>query len=123
VLITAGRVRGVLDFEYAGRNVRAMELGGVLRNVLIKGSRERLWRPALRGYLGTLSLDPMELAALPAMVLLQSAIVVVWLAGRTIEGLSTPQGLAEYLERTFALQDWIAGNGTALVAEALRASS
>jgi homoserine kinase type II len=122
VLIRAGRVRGVLDFEYAGRNVRAMELGGVLRNVLMKGSREHLWRPALHGYLGTLSLDPMEIAALPALVLLQSAIVVVWLAGRAVEGHSTRQAMATYVDQALALRDWIEANGTRLVAEALRAS-
>jgi homoserine kinase type II len=122
VLIRDGRVRGVLDFEYAGRNVRAMELGGVLRNVLTKGDRERLWRPVLRGYLRTLSLDPTEIAALPALVLLQSAIAVVWSAGRALEGQSTGQPMAAYMDRALALRDWISANGTRLVAEALRAS-
>jgi homoserine kinase type II len=120
VLMRAGRVRGVLDFEYAGRNVRAMELGGVLRNVLMKVNREQLWGPALKAYLMTLALDPMELAALPALVLLQSAIVVVWLAGRALEGNSTRQALAGYVDQALALREWIKRNGEVLVAEALR---
>jgi homoserine kinase type II len=122
VLLRAGRVRGVLDFEYAGRNVRAMELGGVLRNILMKGNRERLWRPALHGYLRTLPLDPMEVAALPALVLLQSAIVVVWLSGRVLEGSSTQEALGLYVDRALTLRDWMTRNGARLVAEALRAS-
>lgn len=122
VLIRAGGVRGVLDFEHAGRNVRAMELGGVLRNVLTKGNRERLWAPALHSSLRTLPLDPMELAALPAIVLLQSAIVVVWLAGRVLEGQSTPQTLARHLDQALALREWISSSGARLVAEALAAS-
>ena len=122
VLTRAGHVRGVLDFEYAGRNVRAMELGGVLRNVLMKGNRQQLWRPAVHGYLTALSLDPMEIAALPALVLLQSAIVVVWLAGRVAEGQSTTRALAEYVELALTLRDWLNANGTRLVAEALRAN-
>ena len=123
VLVRAGRVRGVLDFEYAGRNVRAMELAGVLRNVLTKGNRERLWRPALSGYLRTLSLDPAELAALPALVLLQSAIILVWLSGRAVEGESTTHAITQYVDQAVALRDWIAANSTRLVAEALRVSS
>lgn len=123
VLVRTGRVRGVLDFEYAGRNVRALELGGALRNVLAKRNRDQLWRPVLEGYLGTLSLDPAEIAALPTLVLLQGAIILVWLAGRTVQGDSAPQRLAEYVERALAQSEWIAANGQALVAEALRASS
>jgi len=123
VLLHAGRVRGVLDFEYAGWNVRALELGGMLRNVLAKGNRERLWRPVLQGYLKTLSLDPAEIAALPALVGFQSAITLLWWAGRIIEGHSGPQGLAEYVDRMVAMRDWVASNSIQLVAEALRASS
>ncbi len=123
VLVRAGRVRGVLDFEYAGWNVRALELGGMLRNVLAKGNRERLWRPVLRGYLSTLSLDPAELAALPALVVLQCAIVLVWWAGRVVEGHSRPQGLAEGVDRALAIRDWVSSNSVELVAEALRTSA
>jgi homoserine kinase type II len=122
VLVRAGRVRGILDFEYAGRNVRAMELGGVLRNLLMKDDRQRLWGSALHAYLGTLPLDPMELAALPALVLLHSAIVVVWLAGRALEGQSTPQALDQYVDQALTLREWIRNNGPQLVAEALTAS-
>ncbi len=122
VLVRTGRVRGVLDFEYAGRNVRALELGGALRNVLAKGNRDQLWRPVLDGYLGTLPLDPAEIAALPTLVLLQGAIILVWLAGRTVQGDSAPHALAEYVARALAQSKWIAANGRALVAEALRAS-
>jgi len=119
VLMRAGSVRGLLDFEYAGRNVRALELGGALRNVLSKGNREKLWRPLLHGYLGTLPLDPAEIAALPALVRLQGAIVIVWVAGRAIEGDSTLEALAQQVDRALALEDWIAANGIHLIAEAL----
>ncbi len=123
ILTRASRVRGVLDFEYAGWNVRALELGGMLRNVIAKGNRERLWRPVLQGYLRTLALDPAEIAALPALVLLQSAIVLVWWAGRVVEGHSRPQGLAEGVDRALMIRDWVASNSVQLVAEALRTSS
>lgn len=123
VLVRDGRVRGVLDFEYAGRNVRAMELGGALRNVLSKGYREQLWRPVLHGYLRTLSLDPAEIAALPALILLQAAVILVWWAGRAVEGHSTAEALAQRVDHALTVRDWIAANSTRLIAEALRASS
>jgi homoserine kinase type II len=122
VLVRAGRVRGLLDFEHAGRNVRALELGGALRTVLTMNERERLWRPVLGGYLRTLALDPAEIAALPGLVLLQSAIVLVWAAGRTVAGSGTPEALSEYVERARGLSAWIAANGTRLVAYGMRAS-
>jgi homoserine kinase type II len=123
VLVRAGRVRGVLDFEYAGRNVRAAELAGALRQVLTKGNRDRLWRPVLEGYLRTLSLDPAEIAALPDLVLLESAVILVWWAGRRLEGHCTSQTLDQHAGQALSVRDWIRANGTLLVAEALRAGA
>jgi len=123
VLVRAGRVRGVVDFEYAGRNVRAAELARALRQVLTKGAREQLWRPVLHGYLTTLSLDPAEIAALPALVLLQAAVIVVWWAGRRADGLTTAETLAGHVDHALSVRDWIGANSTLLVAEALRAVS
>ncbi len=123
VLIRTGRVRGVLDFEYAGRNVRALELGGMLRNVLAKGYRERLWQPVLKGYLKTLALDPTEIAALPALILFQSAIILVWLAGRVVEGDSPPTAVAENFEQALSIRNWVVANTAPLLAVALDAST
>ncbi|HEY6203426.1 MAG TPA: phosphotransferase [Candidatus Limnocylindria bacterium] len=123
VLVRTGRVRGVLDFEYAGRNIRALELAGMLRNVLAKGHRERLWQPVLHGYLRTLSLDPAEVAALPVLVMFQSAIILVWLAGRVVEGDSPPKLIAENLEQALSIRSWVVANTAPLLAEALDASA
>src|SRR6266481_6956695 len=57
------------------------------------------------------------------LVVLQSAIVLVWWAGRVLEGHSRPQGLAEGVDRAIAIRDWVASNSVELVAEALRASA
>ena len=122
VLLRAGRVRGVLDFEYAGWNVRAYELAGALGNVLAKGNRAQLWRPVLEGYLGTLSLDSAEIAALPALVRLQRAIILVWIAGRTLEGNTARSALAASVDKAVVIDEWLTANSTGLVAEALRAS-
>ena len=123
VLVRAGRVRGIVDFEYAGRNVRAMELAAGLSSAIARESRESLWRPVLRGYLGTLRLDTTELAALPALAILHWAVIVVWWAGRSLDGDPFPDGLAVLVDRALAVERWMNDHGRELVAEALRASA
>ncbi len=123
VLVRAGRIRGIVDFEYTGRNVRAMELAGGLSSAIARESRESLWRPVLRGYLGTLRLDPIELGALPALAVLHWAVIVVWWAGRSLDGHPFPHGLAALVDRALAVEQWTNDHGRELVAEALRASA
>lgn len=123
VLVRAGRVRGIVDFEYAGRDVRAAELAAGLSSAIAREAREALWRPLLRGYLGKLQLDPAEIAALPALVNLHWAVIVVWWAGRSLEGRPFPDGPAVLVDRALAVERWVSDRGRELVAEALRASA
>jgi len=123
VLVSSGRVRGVVDFEYAGRNVRAMELAAGLSSAVARASREAVWRSVLNGYLGTLRLDLTELAALPALASLHWAVIVVWWAGRSLDGHPFPDGLTAIVDRALAVEQWMDAHGPELVAEALRAST
>jgi len=123
ILVRSGRVRGIVDFEHAGRDVRAMELAAGLSSVITRRTGDALWRPLLRGYLGTLPLDPAEIAALPALAVLHWAVIVVWWAGRAIEGHPFPDGLAVLVERALNVERWVGARGRHLVAEALRASA
>ena len=121
VLVHGSRIRGVVDFEYSGRNVRAMELAGGLASAIAREARESLWRPLLRGYLGTLPLDPVEVAALPALAVLHWAVIVVWWAGQLLDGHPFPDGLTPLVDRALAVDGWMDAHGRELVAEALRA--
>jgi Ser/Thr protein kinase RdoA (MazF antagonist) len=112
-----------VDFEYASRDVRAMELAGGLSSAIARDARETLWRPLLRGYLGKLQLDPTEIAALPALAILHWAVIVVWWAGRSLEGRPFPDGPAVLVDRALAVERWVSDRGRELVAEALRASA
>jgi homoserine kinase type II len=123
VLVSGGRVRGIVDFEYGGRDVRAMELAAGLASAIARPSRDTLWRPVLRGYLGTLRLDLTELAALPALANLHWAVIVVWWAGRSLDGRPFPDGLAPLVDRALLVEQWTDAHGPELVAEALRAST
>ncbi len=123
VLVSGGRVRGVVDFEYSGRNVRAMELAAGLSSAIARESRESLWRAVLRGYLGSLRLDLTELAALPALAILHWAVIVVWWSGRSLDGHPFRDGLGALVDRALLVERWMDARGPELVAEALRASS
>jgi homoserine kinase type II len=123
VLVSRGRVRGIVDFEYSGRDVRAMELAAGLASAIARPSRESLWRPVVRGYLGTLRLDLTELAALPALAILHSAVIVTWWAGRSLEGRPFADGVTALVDRALTVERWIDARGPELVAEALRATA
>jgi homoserine kinase type II len=123
VLVSRGRVRGIVDFEHSGRDVRAMELAAGLASAIARPSRESLWRPVLRGYLGTLRLDLTEIAALPALAILHWAVIVTWWAARSLQGQPFPDGLATLVDRALSVEQWIDARGPELVAEALRATA
>jgi len=123
VLVRAGRVRGIVDFEHTGRDVRAMELAAGVSSAIAREAKESLWRPVLRGYLGTLRPDLTELAALPALAILHWAVIVVWWAGRSLDGHPFPDGLAVLVDRALAVERWMNDHGRELVGEALRASA
>jgi homoserine kinase type II len=123
VLVSSGRVRGIVDFEYTGRNVRAMELAAGLSSAVTRASGEPVWRSVLNGYLGTLRLNLTELAALPALASLHWAVIVVWWAGRSLDGHPFPDGLTAIVDRALAIEQWMDAHGPELVAEALRAST
>jgi homoserine kinase type II len=123
VLVSRGRVRGIVDFEHSGRDVRAMELAAGLASAIARPSRESLWRPLLRGYLGTLRLDLTEVAALPALAILHWAVIVTWWAGRSLEGRPFADGLAALVDRGLIVEQWIDSRGPELVTEALRATA
>jgi homoserine kinase type II len=123
VLVSRGRVRGIVDFEYAGRNVRALELAAGVSSAIARDSRELLWRPVLGGYLRTLRLDLTELAALPSLAVFHWAVIVVWWAGRSLEGPPFAEGLGPLVRRALAVEEWMGVRGPELVAEALRVST
>lgn len=123
VLVRSGHVRGIVDFEYSGRDVRAMELAAGLSTAIVRERSEALWRPVLHGYLGMQRLDLTELAALPALAILHWAVIVVWWSGRSLEGRPYPDGLGALVDRALVVERWMDARGPELVAEALRAST
>jgi homoserine kinase type II len=122
VLLHGSRVTGIVDFEYCGRDVRAMELATALGLVLTKDNGEALWRPVLAGYLRTLPLSDAELDALPTLIRLGRAAGLVWWIGREREGRSSKTTTAERVERLLAIDQWISRNANELIETASRGS-
>ncbi len=120
ILVADGNVTALLDFEFAGWDVRAAELAAAIALSLSKTTGDLLWRPLLRGYLGSFGLDPAEIAALPALALQHEAVTLAWWSGRALSGSASRESVAQHVERALRLERCMAGSGTQLVAEALR---
>lgn len=122
VLLSRGRVTGLLDFEVATEDARAAELGVALRLVLSKTTRERLWRPLLRGYLRALPLGATEIEALPTIAMQHDAVVLAWWLGRLRSGFRDIRPLTQRVTEALDRERWLADHGPALVADAHRVS-
>jgi homoserine kinase type II len=121
LLLDGTKVVGILDFEFCGVDVRAMELAGALGLVLTKTAADQLWRPVLAEYLRTAPLSDAERRALPALVRLGRAAGLVWWVGRERQGLSSKTDTAERVERLLSIDAWVSRNADELVQTALRA--
>jgi Ser/Thr protein kinase RdoA (MazF antagonist) len=120
VLLSGGRVAGILDFEFAAKEARATELAIALRLVASKASSDALWRPLLRGYLSTLPLSVVEIEALPTLALHHEAVVLVWWLGRYRNREVDEQSLKDHVARALALDPWLQQHSDTIVEEALR---
>jgi homoserine kinase type II len=121
VLLDDTRVTGIVDFEFSGHDLRAMELATALGLVLTKSNADRLWQPVVAAYLRALPLTDQEIGALPALTRLGRAVGLLWWIGREREGRSSKTATAERVERVLALDTWISRNSDQLVETASRA--
>ena len=117
VLMDEGRVVALLDFEFSGRDLRAMEFASALGLVLTKGTRERLWRPFMRAYLKQIRLSDAEIEALPTLIRLARAISLIWWVGRQRLGLSLAEDTAARVRRLMEIDAWLHNHAPELAAE------
>jgi len=121
LLLNGTTVVGILDFEFCGHDVRAIELADALGLVLTKTTADQLWRPVLAAYLRALPLGEDERRALPALTRLSRAAGLVWWVGRERQGLSSKTDTAERIERLLSIDAWVTRNADELVETALAA--
>lgn len=121
VLVRDGRVIGVVDFEAAGPDVRAMDLATLIYITVVRTPLEQRW-PVLRalcgGYRSALELDPTEIGALPALVRRHAAVSLAHWTGRWRQGLSPVDDARERARRIVRLEGWLDHEGALLLAVA-----
>lgn len=109
VLVDAGRVVAVLDFEFAAPAARALDVAMCLRMTMQVWENPEPWetvRHFMRGYTRWIALTEQEILALPMLLRLRSTSSIVWwlahLAGpperdRIIKGIQYQQNLQRWL--------------------------
>ena len=110
VLIHEGKVTGMLDFEFAGPDIRAAELATAMYITIVRANEAQRW-PLLEaltaGYRRSLPLDPLEVAAVPELIRRRSAIGVIHWIGRHRQGLASRQDALDRIARGAVLAAWL----------------
>ena len=94
-----GRITGLLDFEFADRDLRVLDLVALLTNCIADLADESGWRQAeafCRGYCSGVRLTEAEVDAIPALIRLRHVVANIHGAGRWLAGLNPT---AEVLRR------------------------
>jgi len=123
-LVRNGRVVGVVDFEVAGPDIRAMDLATLIYITVVRTPADQRWavlQALCAGYRSVLSLDPIEIAALPSLILRHAAISLAHWTGRWRQGLSPIDDARERARRIGRLAEWLGDEGPRLVAVAVGA--
>jgi Ser/Thr protein kinase RdoA (MazF antagonist) len=121
VLVEGVRVSAVLDFEFATPAARALDVAMGLRMTMRVWENDAPWEAARRfccGYRRWMPLAEAEIAALPWLIRLRSAIPVLWWLGRAsaLGGAETAVRGMGYLQNCVR---WMDANGGQLVEEVL----
>ncbi len=125
ILTEGERVSAILDFENCASNPRAMDLAGALDTWLwdVLGDADALWRrydAVGAGFTSVTRLSRDEIAALPMLILLRNASVLMHLIGRFTSGLSPYIDVENWLETMIQLDEWLTENNDEMRARAAK---
>lgn len=123
VLVTGDAVSGILDFEYAGRGHRAMDvaigLGAFSTGDVRAGWSWPVFDAFAGGYLSRWPLSRDEIEAIPALMLAREATSFVHWLGRFERGVTNLADLDDRATRLISLDAWVKANGGASIARLL----
>jgi Ser/Thr protein kinase RdoA (MazF antagonist) len=118
MLYTGDRVSGILDFEFASFDLRAMDL--TVAVVQMAGDGDGLDMDRVRvlagAYRTEMALLPAEIAAVPDLIRLRGAVTVIHRLGRWRVGLSPLGAVEGRIRHQLAMEEWLDRNGGTLVA-------
>jgi len=113
VLVGDGKVTGMLDFEFAGPDIRAADLACALYITTVRGGEQQRW-PLLEalcaGYRRSLPLDPLEVAAIPDLIRRRSVFGLIHWIGRYRQGIAPMQEPLDRIGRAAMLGHWLDQN-------------
>jgi homoserine kinase type II len=118
-LVRNGRVTGLIDFEVAGIDVRAMDIAvGLYR---FPAYEDALVQCDIfgQGYSTVLPLDPTEIAALPALLELRASVSLLHWIGRMRAGLATIEHVRPRAGRALLTYEWVQDHGEELARRAM----
>jgi len=119
VLMRADRVTGLLDFEFASPDLRAMDLAvGLCAFGVVARETSDEWQlieAFARGYRRRVALMREEIVALPTLLRLQEATALVHWVGRLHRGLTTEDDVARRAADMLGLDDWLRSHGEELI--------
>ncbi len=110
LLVQRGTVTGLLDFEFAGPDVRAADLACAMYVTAVRGGERARWEllgGLAAAYRRVLPLDPAELAALPSLLLRRAAIGAVHWIGRWRQGIVDLETARERPRRLVPFAAWL----------------
>jgi homoserine kinase type II len=118
-------VTGLLDFELAGAGLRAQDILAALYNSTALGAPDWPGRTAafLRGCASVRRLEPVELAALPELLIARSLGSVLWRAARWRAGLGRFGEVTAHAGKLEATTRWLAANEDAFLSVAAAANT
>jgi len=135
VLLQAGRVSGVLDFEFAAPDLRAMDFAVGLEHFCMVYQFDdvtlhleyrteteailQLVGAFADGYFERNHLTSQEIVALPDVLLRKRVAGILHWAGRWRVGLATERDVRERLDATFRLTNWLEEHADTLVGRLL----
>jgi homoserine kinase type II len=118
-LVRNGRVTGLIDFEVAGMDVRAMDLAVGLYRFPAYDDALSQCDVFGRGYSSVLPLDPTEIAALPALLELRAGVSFMHWVGRMRAGLAAIDDIRPRAGRALFTYEWVRENGDELARRAM----
>ncbi|HWI53466.1 MAG TPA: phosphotransferase [Symbiobacteriaceae bacterium] len=120
LLLQGDRITGIVDFELAAPDLRAMELAIAISEWTRQTPTETLWQAIevlVRGYARHTRLAPAEITALPTLVRLRRAAVLAFFANRTQGGFPLNPELPDLLREAREADRALTEQGPRLVGE------
>ncbi|MBB3109514.1 homoserine kinase type II [Paenibacillus phyllosphaerae] len=116
---TAGRITGLMNFEYCCYDVRGMDLA-----IALGGGSPARWEQGdgwggieafAGGYLDLLALEAEEVKQLPFLIRLHRLAMLIDGYGRYVEGLYSQASVRRLVDQTLAADGWLRAHGDELI--------